>query len=67
MKVTFEFSLPEDQDDYKMYQQAPEFHMALHGMYEWLRSQYKHGAPTIKVEEVWDVFHRTCEVFINDL
>jgi hypothetical protein len=42
MKVTFEFDLPEAQEDFEMYSKAPEFYNVLFEINEWLRTQIKH-------------------------
>ncbi len=65
MKATFEFSLPEDSDDYEMYRRAPEYHNALCELREWLRAERKSGQRGLEV--VWNEFHEVCEEFVNDL
>ena len=60
MKATFEFSLPEETEEYEMYRRAPEYSSALRELREWLRQRRKRGA-TIHLEETWDKFHEICE------
>lgn len=68
MKATFEFSLPEETDDYIVYHRAPDYHAALSEIREWLRQKRKHGRDDfIPLDTIWDEFHRICEGFVNEL
>ncbi len=42
MKKIFEFTLPEDIDDFRIYNQAGVMHSVLHSMQEYLVSKYNH-------------------------
>ncbi len=68
MKATFEFSLPEDTEEYEMYRRAPGFFGALKEFREWLRMRRQvQGADYGNMDRVWDKFHEVCEEFVNDL
>jgi hypothetical protein len=45
MKAVLEFTLPEDEDEYRLANQARAMHSALWELGEYLRSQYKHTEP----------------------
>ena len=66
MKATFEFSLPEDTEEYEMYRRAPEFLGALREFRHWLRQRTKQGVE-VHLAEVWDEFQEACEGFANEL
>ena len=71
MKTTFEFSLPEETEEYEIYRRAPEFYSALREFREWLRKWRKHGHCFSNADQaldmMWDQFHRICVEFSNDL
>jgi hypothetical protein len=46
MKVMFEFSLPEENEEYKLHCQAGDLHSAVWDYAEWLRGICKHGDPS---------------------
>ena len=43
MKVKFDFNLPEEQEEYKMYNQARSMYSALHEIKDNIRRLYKYG------------------------
>jgi hypothetical protein len=45
MKAMFEFSLPEENEEYKLHCQASDLHCAVWDYAEWLRGVCKHGDP----------------------
>lgn len=45
MKAMFEFSLPEENEEYKLHCQAGDFHSAIWEYAQWLRGICKHGNP----------------------
>lgn len=45
MRATFEFDLPDDNEDYKLHYQASDLHCAIWDYAEWLRGICKHGDP----------------------
>lgn len=54
MKAMFKFNLPEENEEYKQYMQAPNMHLALWEFSQFLRSK-------LKYEELTDEEHRIYE------
>lgn len=67
MKATLEFDLPQDTDEYDMYNQAPEMQHALWSFSEWLRRKYKHESPkTAGHEEEYEEIKKKFWEIIKD-
>lgn len=62
MKAILEFSLPEERNEWKLYEKAPRMQKALWEFREWLRSQTKHSETPPDAEEIWRSFHDILEV-----
>ncbi len=45
MRATFEWSLPEEREDYEMYSQSGKLYSAVWDYAQWLRQVCKHGDP----------------------
>lgn len=62
MKVTLEFYLPEEQEEFEVTSRATSLYFCLYDFDQWLRSQIKYGnnftSPDIALEEarekLWD-------------
>jgi hypothetical protein len=67
VKATFEFSLPEEIEEYETYRRAPDYERALRELREWLRGRRKHHDGDTNADDVWYEFHAICEGFANDL
>lgn len=65
-KVTFEFNLPEEAEDFEVFAKAMETSCNVHLFKNFLRSKYKHGEFSEEalshVEEIYEYF---CELFPN--
>lgn len=63
-KVTFEFNLPEEAEDFEVFAKAMQTACDIDSFRHFLRNKYKHGEfdeETFKhVEEIYDYF---CELF----
>lgn len=46
MKVTFEFNIPEDNDEYEMYSNALNYYSFINALNEYLRSEIKYNEHT---------------------
>jgi hypothetical protein len=65
MKAIIEFNLPEDQEDFDMFNQATKMHNILWEMTQWLRSNTKY-APDNTSEDTIKAFYE-CQDKLNDL
>ena len=52
MKATLEFNLPEDQEDFELYNRAIKFYLVLTDLAEWFRSEIKYSDPDTKEKEL---------------
>jgi len=65
MKATIEFNLPEEQDDFDMFNQASNMHNALWEMTQWLRNNTKY-APDNTSEDTIKAFYE-CQDKLRDV
>ena len=65
MKAIIKFNLPEDQEDFDMFNQATKMHNILWEMTQWLRSNTKY-APDNTSEDTIKAFYE-CQDKFNDL
>jgi hypothetical protein len=65
MKAIIEFNLPEDQEDFDMFNQATKMHNILWEMTQWLRSNTKY-APDNTSEDTIKAFYE-CQDKLNEL
>jgi hypothetical protein len=65
MKAIIEFNLPEDQEDFDMFNQASNMHNVIWEMTQWLRQQTKY-TPEGTSEDTIKAFYE-CQDKLNDL
>jgi hypothetical protein len=65
MKAIIEFNLPEDQEDFDMFNQATKMHNILWEMTQWLRGQTKY-APDNTSEDTIKAFYE-CQDKLTEL
>jgi hypothetical protein len=65
MKAIIEFSLPEDQTEYQLVNDASKMFSVLWEMKQWLRGQVKY-APDEMSQEAYDAFEQ-CRNKLNEL
>ena len=58
--VTYEFTLPEDADELKLFESAPKRDMALNEVVTYLRSVNKYGDPSCATPDV--IYARVLEI-----
>lgn len=55
MKITMEFNLPEEKEDFENAKNGNAYYAILHGLTEWLRRQHKYDAGEVAVDAAWAV------------
>lgn len=65
MKAIIEFNLPEDQDEFDMFNQASFMHNVLWEMSQWLRSQTKYASDDASEDSIKTYYK--CQDKLNDL
>lgn len=58
MKAILEFDLPEDEHEHRQAVQAGDAFLAIEEIYQYLRSQAKHGDPPDDIHAVKERFHQ---------
>lgn len=65
--VTFQFTLPEEQDEARRVQMVDSYCGALHDFYQWARGRSKHGGDAVDAQaaytEAYSEFMRTCSEY----
>jgi hypothetical protein len=68
MRASFEFDLPDENEEYKMHVKAGDFHCAVWSFAEWIRGVCKHGNPDeYNAQKVRDKFYEFLSEYDVDL
>lgn len=65
MKAYFEFNLPEDQDEWRIYDNAMNYYLFINSMNEWLRAEIKYNSN--RSEKELEILHEVREMYYEKL